>query len=159
MTISKADLKRELLLALQEQLAQAEAAYAKTREAATHEEAKPENDKDTRALEQSYLARGQATRVEDLRTAIVDVDSMQMKDGPEDRPAAIGVILVVEDEDEKRTQYFMAPHGGGTKLSGGVHVITPKAPLGGALLGKRAGDEAEIVLAGKAKTLSIVSIR
>ncbi|HWZ89090.1 MAG TPA: hypothetical protein VNW92_09580, partial [Polyangiaceae bacterium] len=30
---------------------------------ATHEENRPENDKDTRALEQSYLARGQAQRV------------------------------------------------------------------------------------------------
>ena len=159
MSISKADLKRELLLALQNELAQAEAAYKKTREGATHEEAKPENDKDTRALEQSYLARGQATRVEDLRAAIADVEAMQIKDGPEDRPAALGVVLEVDDEDEKRTTYFMAPHGGGTKLAGGVQVVTPKAPLGRGLLGKRAGDETEITLAGKAKTLSIVRVR
>lgn len=159
MSVSKADLKRELLLALKNELAQAEATYKKTREGATHEEAKPENDKDTRALEQSYLARGQASRVEDLRVAIADVEAMPIKDGPEDRPAALGVVLDVEDDEEKRTTYFMAPHGGGTKLQGGVQVITPKAPLGRALLGKRAGDETEIVLAGKSKTLSIVSIR
>lgn len=157
--ISKSDLKRELLLALQAELAHAEAAYKKTREGATHEEAKPENDKDTRALEQSYLARGQATRVEDLRTAIADVEAMQIKDGPEDRPAALGVVLEVEDEDEKRTTYFMTPHGGGTKLAGGVHVITPKAPLGRAFLGKREGDEAEVIVAGKSRSLTIVSIR
>jgi len=36
-------------------------------EGATHEENKPENDKDTRALEQSYLARGQAQRVVELQ--------------------------------------------------------------------------------------------
>ncbi|MGH7280343.1 MAG: GreA/GreB family elongation factor [Polyangiaceae bacterium] len=159
MTISKADLKRELLLALQDQLAQAEAAYAKTREAATHEEAKPENDKDTRALEQSYLARGQATRVEDLRAAVVDVEAMQIQDGPEDRPAALGVIIEVEDEDERRTTYFMASHGGGTKLARGTQVITPRSPLGAAILGKRAGDEIEAILAGKTKTLAIIAVR
>ena len=37
---------------------------------ATHEENRPENDKDTRALEQSYLARGQAQRVVELQHAL-----------------------------------------------------------------------------------------
>ena len=41
-------------------LASLQRAHRATVEGATHEEAKPENDKDTRALEQSYLARGQS---------------------------------------------------------------------------------------------------
>ena len=51
---------------LSEVLAQMAQAAEETRKDATHEEAKPENDKDTRALEQSYLARGQAMRAEQL---------------------------------------------------------------------------------------------
>lgn len=160
MTISKANLKRELLLVLQNELAHAEATYKKTREGATHEEAKPENDKDTRALEQSYLARGQATRVEELRAALVEVEGMQLKDGPDDRPVSLGVVVEVEVDDEKHATYFVAPHGGGTKLGGGtVQVITPRAPLGKALIGKRAGDDADAILSGKTKQLSIVSVR
>jgi hypothetical protein len=46
------------------------AAAALAYEGATHEESKPENDKDTRALEASYLARGQANRVEEMNETI-----------------------------------------------------------------------------------------
>jgi hypothetical protein len=70
---SKADLIAGLKLRLEEELAMATLAHKTTKDAATHEEAKPENDKDTRALEQSYLARGQAQRVLDLQAAVHDV--------------------------------------------------------------------------------------
>jgi hypothetical protein len=59
---TKAQLKAELVTILEGTLAGLERAHADARAGATHEEAKPENDKDTRALEQSYLARGQAIR-------------------------------------------------------------------------------------------------
>ena len=46
---------------------------------ATHEEAKPENDKDTRALEQTYLARGQAQRVVETRTDAARLRAMDLR--------------------------------------------------------------------------------
>jgi len=55
---TKPTLKAELLALLAADLDTLERAHRATTEGATHEEAKPENDKDTRALEQSYLARG-----------------------------------------------------------------------------------------------------
>ena len=73
---SKLALKNELVAQLEAQLATLERAYAASREAATHDEAKPENDKDTRALEQSYIARGQALRVEEMRACVVDVKAL-----------------------------------------------------------------------------------
>jgi transcription elongation GreA/GreB family factor len=55
---------------------------------------------------------------------------------------------------------FLAPHGGGTRLAEGhVQVVTPKSPLGRAILGKRAGDGCEVVLAGKPRELSIVRMQ
>jgi hypothetical protein len=63
---TKSTLKQELVALLAADLETAERAQQAAREGATHEEAKPENDKDTRALEQSYVARGQAKRVEEL---------------------------------------------------------------------------------------------
>jgi Transcription elongation factor, GreA/GreB, C-term len=67
----------------------------------------------------------------------------------------------VEEEDGAAANYFVAPAGGGTKLVLGkmaVTVVTPKAPLGAALLGKRVGDEVTVVLAGRARTVTIVSV-
>ncbi len=138
-----------------EELEAAVRAQKATQDGATHEEAKPENDKDTRALEQSYLARGQARRASELRGAVADVGAMALRDFGDGAPAAIGAIVVASEDDEERA-YFLAPHGGGTRLAGGsVQVVTPEAPLGRALLGKHAGDECEIRLAGKTRTLVI----
>jgi hypothetical protein len=55
-----------------------------------------------------------------------------------------GALVAAEDDDGVTVCFFLAPEGGGTKLSGGVQVVTPASPLGAALLGKRAGDEVEL---------------
>ena len=83
-------LKAELLGKLEETLRTLEAAHADTREAATHAEAKPENDKDTRALEQSYLARGQAMRIWAWRRRPGEV-RRGLREGLSDDGAQVGV--------------------------------------------------------------------
>src|SRR6185436_13389788 len=120
---------------LAEQLAQAVQLAEQTRKGATHEEAKPENDKDTRALEQSYLARGQAIRVEELRGSLAQAQTMPIKPFPEGSRVSLGA-LVTADEDGEELVFLLAPARGGTKLDGGVQVVTPSSPLGRALLGK-----------------------
>src|SRR4029079_11978947 len=66
--------KKALIASLCEQLAEKqrtiEVAAEAAREAATHEESKPENDKDTRALEASYLAGAQAARARELKAVL-----------------------------------------------------------------------------------------
>ena len=52
------------------------AAARSTHEAATHEENKAENDKDTRAIEAGYLAGAQADRVRELQGAITAFEKL-----------------------------------------------------------------------------------
>jgi transcription elongation GreA/GreB family factor len=156
-TTTKDALKAELSSLLAADLATLESAHRTTREGATHEEAKPENDKDTRALEQSYLARGQAMRIEELRAAVAEVSSMPLRDFG-GQPAALGAVVTI-DEDGDESRLFLAPQGGGSRLAeGAVQVVTPRSPLGQALLGKRDGDDVEVRLAGKTRALSIVRV-
>jgi transcription elongation GreA/GreB family factor len=155
---SKALLKDQLVRALTADLAVCERAYRAAREGATHQEAKPENDKDTRALEQSYLARGEALRLEDLRTALAEVQTMPVVDFDGAGPVRLGA-LVVTDEEGQAGLLWVAPHGGGTRLlDGAVQVVTPKSPLGRAILGANAGDECEVRLAGKSRIVSVVAV-
>ena len=66
MSLTKADkeqLLEQLNVLLQSRVEDFTRIARETARGATHEEAKPEDDKDTRALEQTYLARGQAERV------------------------------------------------------------------------------------------------
>jgi transcription elongation GreA/GreB family factor len=154
----KKALVAELLQLLTGELDLLERAHKATRDAATHEEARPEDDKDTRALEQSYLARGQARRVEELRSSVADVSALPVRDFGNDQPAALGAVVIAEEDGRKLT-FLIAPQGGGTSLAGGaVQVLTPKAPLGRALIGKRAGDDCEVLVAGRTRRVSVLSV-
>ena len=155
---SKRALKDELIRLLTADLETLERAQQATLAGATHEQAKPENDKDTRALEQSYLARGQALRVEELRAGLAEVMSMPVRAFTEGQPAALGALVTVE-EGEEELVLFIAPHHGGATLAGGaVQVVTPKSPLGRALLGKRAGDDCDVQVAQRVRELSVIRV-
>ena len=154
--MSKAELKAALLRELEATLATARAAHASAIEGSTHEEARAENDKDTRGLEQSYLARGQAQRVAELEAAVGDVTALALRTFTAQSPIAMSALVTV-DEDGDAKQFFIAPAGGGTMIDG-VQVVTPNSPLGRALLGKRVDDEVELQLPGAYRTFVITTV-
>src|SRR5271165_1005148 len=118
-TMNKTALKQELVSVVAADLETLERAHRATMEGATHEEAKPENDKDTRALEQSYLARGQAKRIEELRASVAEVAALALRDFA-DGPAAVGALVTVTEEDGAASALLLAPAGGGARLGGGA---------------------------------------
>jgi transcription elongation GreA/GreB family factor len=157
--IDKGALKAELARILAGDLAARERSHRSAMEAATHEEARPENDKDTRALEQSYLARGEALRIEELRAALADVQALPVRELGEEEPVGLGALVETEDGAGDRSWIWVTPHGGGTRLGDGrVQATTTRSPLGRALLGKRRGEECEISLAGKTRLLTILTV-
>ncbi len=154
----KQALKIELIKQLEAALATARAAHAAAIEGSTHEEAKPENDKDTRGLEQSYLARGQAQRVAENEAALGDVTALVLRElGPTSTVAMSALVTI--DEDGTELVLFISPSGGGNVLADGVQVVTPNSPLGRALLGKKLGDDVELQLPGKLRSFVVVQIR
>lgn len=156
---SKSALRDELLHKVKTQLALAERAHQDSVEGATHEEAKPENDKDTRALEQSYLARGQAQRLVELQAAVTLVQNVPITGQSADARCALGSIVEI-DADGKRQTYFIAPAAGGTLLAeGSIQVLTPQSPLGRALLGCTVGDDCEVQMGGRLRALSIIGLQ
>jgi transcription elongation GreA/GreB family factor len=115
-------------------------------DAATHEENKPENDKDMRSTEASYLARGQAGRVAELSAALAQLQGMELHTFGADEPVGISAIVELELEG-KRSLCFVVPSGGGKKVRLGdvsIQTTTPTSPLGEAIVGLGAGDEAEV---------------
>src|SRR3954468_23477478 len=128
------------------------------REAATHEEAKPENDKDTRAIEASYLAGAQANRVRDLSGIVNALEFLPLRAfGPADPIAAAALVEI--DVEGKRACYFLAPQGGGLRVTIDgvvVQVITPPSPVGRALLGRVAGEVVEVRTEGGLREYEII---
>src|SRR5262245_30352532 len=129
------------------------------RDAATHEEAKPENDKDTRALEASYLAGAQAARVRELEGSIKSIEAMSLLDLTGGKSIQVSAVVMLEDEDGKRMVYFLTPFGGGTTLEpAGAQVVTPQSPLGQMLLGRAEGDVFEVRARGALREMTIVEV-
>jgi hypothetical protein len=153
----KTALKNELLATIRESLGTLLRAQEDAQAAATHDEAKAEDDKDTRAIEQSYIARGHAIRIEELGNAVVELDGMQVRAFKKGQPIALSAVITV-DESGTASTYFMAPHGGGVTLSGGIQVVTPKSPLGKSMLGKFEGDECEVRIGARLRELSIETV-
>ena len=133
---------------------------AAAREGATHEQAKPEGDKDTRAIEASYLAGAQAGRLRVLEAADKRLEFLDLRDFKPADPIGPGALVEV-DVDGKRSHYFVADAAGGTKVDiGGVEVavLTPEAPLAQSLLGKKTGESFERTVRGEALEYEIVSV-
>lgn len=156
--------KRRVLDALIDALSatqmQMASAAEEVRKSATHEEAKPENDKDTRALEQSYLARGQAMRAEALVEQLQLLRTMALPRLTDASMIQAGALLELEDDQGSRCLFF-APHGGGVTLEVdgvAVTVVTPVSALGRALLGRLVGDDIEVRGPSGVRTYSVVAI-
>lgn len=144
--LSKTAVLSALRARLEQDLRAARQAQQRTQSGATHEESRPENDKDTRALEASYLARGQARRVQELESAAALTAALELRDFGTDGVAALSALIELDD-GERCAKYFLAPAGGGLELDVDgtrVKVVTPQSPLGRALIGRRVGDVAEL---------------
>lgn len=145
------DIDKKALLEMLKDRLEAELGRAQKRareaaEGATHEENRAEGDKDMRATEASYVARGQAGRAGEIEESLLRVGALELLGfGPGARIAISALVELLHEG--KPLYYFLVPAAGGERLrAGGIEVqtLTPQSPLGRALLGLTEGDEAEL---------------
>lgn len=129
--------------------------------AATHEDNKPENDKDMRSTEASYLARGQAERARELERSLALLGTILVRTfGTGDQIAATALVELLHGKS--KLVCFVLPAGGGQRIRIGetdVQVVTPTSPLGKALMGLSEGDDAEVSTPQGAKVYEVISVR
>lgn len=156
--MNKQDLHQHCLKQLSDQTKALEAAARKTASIATDDEHKARSKYETFSLENSYLARGQARRVEEMRTALAAIRAMKVTTLPEDAEVQMGALMEVADERGETELLWMVPAGGGEEIhmpDQVVLMLTPNSPLSKALLKKRAG--ASVTFSGR--TLRIRSVQ
>jgi hypothetical protein len=131
-------IRKELRLSLERVSQAARDAHA----AATDPGSKAEGKYDTRSLEASYLAAGQARQVDELANALRIFESLEPAVfGPGDEIDA-GALAEVEMA-AGRQWFLLAPVGGGMEISHDereITLLTPDSPLYRKLVGLRAGD-------------------
>lgn len=159
--MDKQELVKRVIDKLEEERRSLAEAALHTYEAATHEESEPEDQYDTRGLEASYLAGAQAKRVAEIEQFITTLKFLEPKTFAKDEPIS-ATALVELDHDGKTSWCFLLPKGGGMSVEFEGHqvqIVTPKSPMGEALVGRHAGDLALVDTGRDTREYEIVSVR
>ena len=139
-------------------LSAARSAYA----TATDSEHHAEHKYDTFSLETSYLARGQAMRVEELGAAIAGLRGMTLKGFAEAVPVDVSALVEVLVDGRERRSLLLTPVAGGQTVvtgDGEVMTMTPASPLGQKLMGCVVGDSFVLELGVDRQDFKVTAVR
>jgi len=129
---------------------------------ATNEAHHAEGKYDTFSLESSYLARGQAKRVQELSDSLESLQQLTLKEFDKTTPILLSALVKLESTDGKdRRTLFFGPCAGGESITADsetIVIITSRAPLGKAILGKKVGETFEIKMGPIPQTFKIISV-
>lgn len=142
---AKAELITRVREALAGRLAKMETAAREAHAAANDPGSKAESKYDTRSLEASYLAAGQAQQVKELADAVTRFTTFEARDFDMDDAIDAGALVEVSGDDDT-AWYLLAPAAGGLTLDFDgmeITVLTPASRLYQSLLGKSLGDETD----------------
>lgn len=136
----------------------AENAVKVARDTATHKDCLGSSKYETMGLEASYLAQGQGIRLLELERSLAYFK--QLTPQPLDS-IQLGSLVVLNDEHDEQQPFLLAADAGGLKIPYQQHtitVITSKAPLGKAMVGKSTGEDFALKIAGKDRYFKVLSI-
>lgn len=110
--------------------------------AATDPDSKAESKYDTRSLEASYLAAGQARQVDELADAVRVFETLTLPDFAAEDVIDAGALVELEIRGETSLLLLVPAAGGMVIEQDGqeITLLTPSSALYQKLLGMRAGD-------------------
>ena len=125
--------------------------------AATDPGSKAESKYDTRSLEESYLATGQARQVTELAETLRAFENLKLRTFSGQDEIEAGALVEAKREGAGETLVFLlAPASGGLEIAfegREVTLLSPESPLYLKLLGLKRGDSLEL------PPLSIISVK
>jgi hypothetical protein len=138
----------QVINALNEEIAVAIEAQQETYEAATDEDAYSDGKYDTRSLEASYLASGQAQIVKELGDALQAFNLLRAQSfiQPPTQQVSLGSLLEIKSNNTS-SWYLLGPGGGGLEAefeNKQVLVLTLHSPLGHEVVTKQTGDSVKL---------------
>lgn len=142
---SKSDLLDHIRATLQQQLDRLSQAARDAHAAATDPGSKAESKYDTRSLEASYLASGQARQVDEAAEAVRLFATLSLPDFDIGDPIDAGALVELDIDDEP-AHYLLVPAAGGLAVEDQgreITLLTPASGLYRKLLGCRVGDSIE----------------
>ena len=142
----KSDLLTRIRTELRARLDRLSKAAFEAHAAATDPGSKAEGKYDTRSLEASYLAAGQARQVDELAESVRIFETLTLPDFEMDEAIDAGALVEVELNDEAAF-FLLVPASGGLVIvheDQEVTLLTPDSGLYRKLLEMRAGESLDL---------------
>ena len=140
--VKKSTLREAILQQLRVELALQAGAAAQSRDEAISDESRAKSKWDTHSQEAAYLAEGQAKLAAEIGASLEVYATLPLPDLAPNDAIVLGALVEIEAPGGN-AWYFLGPRAGGLELKVDgreVLVLTPQSPLGGQMIGKRAGD-------------------
>ncbi|ATX79028.1 GreA/GreB family elongation factor [Mariprofundus aestuarium] len=160
MKIDKSEILALMIEQLRADLATLEQAVAIARDTATHSDCLGSSKYETMGLEASYLAQGQGTRLLEVERSLEYFKRLTLVE-PSSPVISLSSLVLLNNVEGECQLLWLAPEAGGLKIQYGeliITVITPRSPLGRALIGKAEGDGFEITIAGKDRSYEVSAV-
>lgn len=159
--MTKKEIHQQFVDRLTKELEGITAAAKVSFDTATSEAHHAESKYDTFSLETSYLARGQAKRVEELRFALERLQMLPLKTLDKTTPVQLSALIRLESRDGEKRVLFFGSAAGGEKINVDgeeIIIVTSQSPLGRAVLGKKVGETFDIRIADSTQTFTVSSV-
>lgn len=140
--MNKRSLVKKILTELRAELESYSRAARSAQAEATHEQNRAENKYDTRGLEAAYLAGAQSRQAVETHNAIESFEKLSLREFGASESIDLSALVEVGTGRE-RSCFFVGPCKGGLEIKQNgkeVVVLTPQAPLGAELVGRKTGD-------------------
>jgi len=158
--VNKRALLKKILSQLEDELESYSRAARAAHAEATDPQSKAENKYDTRGLEAAYLAGAQSRQAAETQNAIEAFGKLALKEFKAGDLIDLSAFVEVEMRGE-RMYFFIGPSKGGLEVDHNnkeVTVITPQAPLGQELVGRKNGERFKWGAGASAVEYKIVSV-
>jgi len=159
MKINKQDILALIIAKLSADISVCEQAVRAARDTATHADALGSSKYETTGLEASYLAQGQGLRLLEVERSLAYFS--QLKLSGNSNVISLSSLIALCDEQREEQLLWLAADAGGLKIEyagTSITVVTPKSPLGAALIGKSPGDELEVSIAGIERCYEVCAV-
>ncbi|MFT5122161.1 MAG: hypothetical protein ACI9TH_000874 [Kiritimatiellia bacterium] len=159
--MTKAEIHQRFIQQLSDELETITAAAKNTFDVATHEESQAKSKYDTFGLESSYLARGQALRVEELTGALQRMHALPLLAFGPKTGIDLSALVRLGAADGTHQTLFISPVGGGEEImvdDEEIIIVTPSSPLGRAVMSKVPGAKVEMMMGGVTQQFTVLSV-
>lgn len=159
--MNKILLQQIILQRLSADLLIAQRAAQTAYEAATDAENIAENKYDTLGLEASYLATGQARRMNEISQALQALQRLPVDGYQPQYGIRVGDVVLLADADDEQRWLLLASDAAGLKVeldNQAIMLITPHSPMGQGLLGQVQDSEVMLQVGNRQQHFLVLAI-